>query len=363
MDLWEWIGERRAQYEHAGDEARVRLTRYWEMAHPLGETDPDQAVALLAEGRLLAAELGERWWQLVLDHWHLAALLHFKRDYRQAAEAAVRIAVAASRPENAAFPGRWVVYRDLVSAYVGVDPEGYADRIREALAYLDRAIPPEPNEARYLMLGSARQFHQEMGDFDAAEATAMQAQALLDRDREYRHHGRYSMIFHYSALCWIAARREDWRRLAEVAALGEETARSRNKQMELCEFLAWQAVLARRDGDESRARRLHSTAAAKMARLRMPSEREYPDATVLFHELGGELDKALPVRDRELAVLADHGRFAYECEAHLKRAALRAKMGLLRREDLDAARQAALKLRKPDKALTEIERWLAALRP
>ncbi len=362
VDLWDWIYERRQEYQRAGDEERVRLTKYWECAHPFGETDPDRAVALLAEGRLLAAELGDRWWKIILDQWHLAALLHFKRDYRQAVELAVRNAVAVSRPENAAYPGRWHVYRDLAGAYIGVDPEGYAERIRETLAYIDREIPAETVEARYLTLGCLRQFHQEMGDFAAVEATVTQAQNLLDRDYERRESGEYSMIFHYSALCWVAARREDWRKLAEVAALGEEMARTYEKQMELCEFLAWQAVLARRDGEEARAQRLHTTAAAKRARLRMPSEREYPDATALFHELGGDLDKALQMREWELANIAGTGRLAYECEIHVKRAALLAKMGLLRTAHLDAARQAALILHKPEKALAEIDKLAVSLR-
>jgi hypothetical protein len=130
----------------------------------------------------------------------------------------------------------------------------------------------------------------------------------------------------------------------------------------MCEFLAWQAVLARRDGDEARAQRLYATATAKRARLRMPSEREYPDATALFHELGGDFDKALHMRDWELTNIASTGRVAYECEIHLKRATLLAKMGLLRIEHLDAARRAALKQHKPEKALAEIDKIAISLR-
>jgi hypothetical protein len=62
------------------------------------------------------------------------------------------------------------------------------------------------------------------------------------------------------------------------------------------------------------------------------------------------------VRERELAAVEDHGRLAYECEVHLKRATLLAKMGRLRSLDLDRARQTALKLRKREKALAGIER-------
>jgi hypothetical protein len=210
------------------------------------------------------------------------------------------------------------------------------------------------------MLENLRGFHMECGDIDTAEAVVMRMQELADRDYE-RYRVVHYLTCNYSDLCAIAVRQEDWTKLADAAAEGENVARAAGLQMELCEFLTWQAVLARRAGDEPRARRLHATAASKIAGLRMPPQRDYPDAVVMFHELGGELDKALPVRDRELAVLADHGRFAYECEAHLKRAALRAKMGLLRREDLGAARQAALQLRKPQKAVAEIERLSSEL--
>ena len=360
MNFWEWLFACRAEYQRAGDEKRVQLTEYWERVFPFRETDPDQAVALLQEGCLLAEELGERWWIIVLNHWRVAALIHFKRDFRQAVELAVRNAVAVSKPENAAFPGRWAVYRELVSAYMGVDPVGFADVILEALAQLDREIPSGPHPDRYLILGSLRQFHQECGNFEAAEAAATQAMELSAGDPD-SHHAQHFMVYNYSGLCWMAYRKEDWPKVATWARIGEEAARATgNHQLELCEFLAWQAVLARRDGDDLRARRLHMQVASKMSRLRSPPEREYPDALALFHELNGELDKALQVRDWEWATIENHGRLACECEILLKRAALLARMGRLQAEHLDAARRAALKLRKPEKPLAEIDRLATA---
>jgi hypothetical protein len=359
MDLWDWIVERCEAYEAAGDEERLRLAQSWERAFPFRESDPDHAVALLSEGCRLAAELGEPWWVMVLNHWRLEALMHFKRDHREAVELAVRNSVAASKPENAAFPGRWSIYRDLICAYNGVDPEGYGEPIREALAYLEREVPPGPNEARYLLLGSKRHFHNLCGDYDTAEATALRAMDLIHGDPD-RFQAAHYTVFNCSSLCWMAHRRGEWKKLAEAAAVGEEAARVVGHQMELCEFLMWQAALARRGGDERLARRLFTAAAAKMAGLQMPPEREYPDALALYHELGGELDKVLAVRDHELAAVASSGRLGYECETHLKRAALLAKIGRLRAADLDAARAAALKLRKPEKALDEIEQLTAS---
>ena len=215
MDFWDWIYESRARYAATGDEERRQLTEYWSRAFVFRETDPDRAVSLLSEGCHRAEELGERWWTMMLTHYRLVALMYFKKDYRQVLEPAVRNAVAASMLENAAFPGRWLVYYDLTSAYLGVDPEGYAEPIRETLAFLDREIPPEPNESRYLMLSNLRQFHQECGHFEAAEAVVARYVEPLHRGPDY-HCGDYSMNFNYSSLCWIAYRRQDWQALTRV---------------------------------------------------------------------------------------------------------------------------------------------------
>jgi hypothetical protein len=124
--------------------------------------------------------------------------------------------------------------------------------------------------------------------------------------------------------------------------------------MELCEFLAWQAAVARRERDELRAGRLYMNASSIMKHVSMPPDREYPDAIVAFHELAGELDQALQLRTWELVRIEDMGRHAYECEIHLKRLALQKKCGKLDAEDIEAARKAAAKLRKPEKTLAEI---------
>src|SRR5262249_27969759 len=141
----------------------------------------------------------------------------------------------------------------------------------------------------------------------------------------------------------------------EMAALGEESARNQGQEQELCEFLAWQAVLARRAGDERRGGRLFAQAAAKRAALRSPPEREYPDAAALYHELGNDLETALQVREWEAALVTNRGRAAYECEAHVKRCGVLARLGRLRTADLDATRELARRLLNPDKALAEID--------
>ena len=179
--------------------------------------------------------------------------------------------------------------------------------------------------------------------------------ALAAGDSRQRRAVHFS-VFNFSALCWIAHQEGDWRGVAESAEAGEECARIVGHQMELCEFLAWQAAVARQQKDEFRARRLYMNATSLMNRLHMPPDREYPDAVAAFHELAGDTDKALQLRNWELVRIEDMGRISYECEVHLQRCALLKQRGELQAEDLEAARLAAAKLRKPEKTLGAIEK-------
>jgi hypothetical protein len=354
MDIWGWILARRKEYVAVGDEDRIHLTTAWTRAFPFRESNPDEAVAILSEACVLADQLGESWWSLLLHYWRLMAVMQFKRDFRQAVELGVRDAVLASKPENLAFPGRHGIYSNLLDAYLGVDPVGYAEPIRETIAFLDRDVAVGADEDRYQLLASVRQFNIYLGNLDVAHDAALETMRLIDDDPD-AHQGYHYTTFNASHLCWIAHHRRDWPALADAAEMGETAARTVGHQMELCEFLAWQAVLARRDGDELRARRLFTTAASRLARLRMPPESGYPEAIAYFHELAGDLDRALQTRDQELAAVRGTGRFAYECDVHLKRAVLLAKLDRLTVSDLDAARAAARQLRKPEHALAEIE--------
>jgi hypothetical protein len=318
------------------------------------DTDPDRAVSILREGCLLAEEVGDRWLTIALYHWLLAVVMGCRRDYRQVIELAIRNTLAVSKPENAAFPDRWVIYLQLAEAYLGIDPEGHAELIRETLMRLDRDTPAGAVDQRCGILNSLCRFHLELGEFEDAKAAIHRIEEMnaFGVDEECR---TFTLVFLYAALCWMAYKQGDWKQLSAAAELGEGAARAMDLEYELSDFFAWQAVLARLDGDEQRAARLLSTAAAKLSRRQIPPEREYPDAMAFYHELGDDLGRALEVRDWELACVKDTGRFAYECEVHLKRAALLAKMSRLRLSDLETAREAALKLQRPEKALTEID--------
>src|SRR5262245_6733012 len=207
MSVWAWFGDfRRSAAEHK-DRDRLRLCQVHDQAYNLRENDRDQALRIFTEARQLAQQLGESWMVAFYDHWRLTAMMHFKRDYRNVLELAVQTALEVRKPLYTAYPGRFTAFEDLIDAYTGIDPAGYADVILEAMSYLDRELPPGcDGEGRYALLGSQRIFYQELDRYDEALDWAMKTMALAEGDSK-RHRAEHWQVFTYCALCEITAQR------------------------------------------------------------------------------------------------------------------------------------------------------------
>jgi hypothetical protein len=354
MMTWDWFDEYEWRARQSGDDKCIRLGELHRDAYRFRESDPNHALALLVQGRSLAEVLQEPWWMLYYDQQKIHALLHFKQDYRHVLEQAVRNVLESRKPIYAGFPRRLMIHGDLVSAYLGIDPLGYADPIRQALDYLDAETPAQGDE-RYLLLGNQRQFALEGDCLDEAERFSLCSLELAAMDPD-RSRARHFLVFTYSGLAEIAFRRGDERGLADSARAGEEQAQIVGHQIELAGFWLWQAFLARRAGDEKRAASLYKQAQGRFRRLQMPPDTSYRDAECAFHELANRLDLALAVRETELACLRDRGRLWAECRCLLRRASLLRRLGKQSLEALDDARRAAQRLRDPQPALAQIER-------
>jgi hypothetical protein len=353
MSLWDWIHEFERRARAAGDRERLRLVRIDDEAYSYRETDPAKALALFDEGKRLAQRLGESWWVLYYERWHVHALLHFQRDYRHVLDLAVRNTLEARKPLYDNFPQRISIHEDLVSAYIGIDPDGYAEPIRAALDYLEAQAPPSL-ECRLHLLGLRREFALQRGRLDEAHEAARRSLAVI-AERPRHSTAEHYAVFVYSGLCVVHFGRGEWAELREAAGLGEEVGRRVGHKLELSEFLLWQALLARRAGDEDRARLLCVRATGQVGRLRMPPDAPYYDALCTYHELGGRPEAALAVRDRELAAIRDQGRLAYEFRCRLKRCRLLARLGRPLGGEVAAARAAAERLRNPAPRLAELD--------
>jgi hypothetical protein len=355
MSLWDWFHEfERTAYERQ-DRERLRLCQAYHQGYQLREKDPDQAFRIFSEARHLAQQLGEPWMVLFYDEWRVTALLHFKRDYRSVLDLAVQAALEVRKPLYATYDGRFGIFDNLIAAYLGIDPGGHADAVRQAMDYLDGELPDEPDSHRYLLLARRRIFALELDRHAEALEWAMKEMALADGDRD-RHRAEHFLVFVYCALCQIAAARGDWDNLADWSETGDAVTRRVGHQVELAELLAWRAVVARKRGEADKALRLARSAAARQKAQRMPPGRGYYEGLCLYHDLGGDLTNVLAVRDRELIDTAGWGRLLAEARCRVNRCKVLARMGQPLDAELASAREAAAKLRDPGPLLAGLEK-------
>jgi hypothetical protein len=352
MSVWDWVDDFRREAHVRGDEDRLRLLALHSAAQGRIDHEPEAALDRLRDARALAAQLDEPWWVLLTDHWKLQVLLHYTFDFREVLDLAVRATLEARKPEYAHLPQRVCLHEDLVYAYVGIDPAGHADAIRQALDFM-RGQAGDDLECRYCVQNCATEFHLRCGRTDEAAASARRALEMADADaRSGEHHAVYARC----DLCEIAHRRQDWEALRDESAAGEELARRCDNARKLAEFLVWEALLARRDGDEAGARRLVRQAAARLATTRALPSAAVHDALCAYHEAGGDLAAALKARTRELEATAGKGRLFHECRVRVERCRLLARLGQPPADDLAEARAAAARLRDPAPWLEQLAR-------
>lgn len=350
----DWFDEYEYHALKAGDHERARLGRLHRESYRFRETDPGQALALIAEGRRLAETLREPWWVLYYDQQRVHALLHFEQDFRDVLELAVRNTLEVRKVGFANFPRRQLIHIDLISAYSGIDPEGYEDGVTQAMDYLEKESEPVSDE-RYLLLGSKRQFALDLDRVEEALELGRASLALAAEDHEETR-ARHFLVFTFSGLCEIAFRQNDDEALLSAALAGEEMARKVGHQVELSGFHLWQALVARRAGREDVAVPLYRQAVTRLNRLEMPPDSSYRDAECAYHLAAGDVDFAVGVRDSEFAQIEGRGRFRYETAVLVKRCELLAQLGTLSSADIEAARQSAARLKKPQAWLARLDR-------
>lgn len=353
MTVLDWMLEFRARAMQAGDAARVRLSRLHGSAFGFRETDPDRALAIYEEGRRLAKALNEPWWVLYYDEWRLTAMMHFQRDYSHALDLAVQSTLEIRKSQYDGLPLRHAFHFHLISAYLGVDPRGYAKPAGEALAFLEAEVP-QAGETRYLLTAHRRDFALGLGDLEEAERIGLQSLALTDSDPNPNTRIHFG-TFAYDALSAVAWLRGDWEALAGRAEVGEEMARKVGHKVELASMQLWGALAAQHVGDMEKARRLYRQSIVGVSRLRMPPEAKYFDALCGYLEADENVEGQLSVRDRELTTLLNKGRIEAESQCRLKRCRLLARLGRPLDEEMAAARAAAGKLRNPAPRLAELD--------
>jgi hypothetical protein len=320
------------------------------------ESDTPRMIAMLKEGRRLAEEEKQPWFMLHFDQAIVHAILHFQQDYREVLDLAVRNMLESKKPQYEGLPFGSLILNDMLSAYIGIDPLGYADAIREAMALQDSLVPPISNE-RYLLLGARRICALAEGDFDRAETITASSLQLADADPDRSRAAHFS-VFSYNCLAEVMFNRNDMARFEDLIPIGEKFAREAEHQLEWFGFRICRAYLARTKGDEETAQKYYNEGTAGWARLTMPPDCSYRDIQTGYHLLANDVESALAVRTEELARAVDRGRFHYETLVRIKRLALLQRLNRLSEDEVAKTRAVIAKLRAPQTHLAKLEKAL-----
>ncbi len=243
---------------------------------------------------------------------------------------------------------------DLIVVYQSIDHVGYEDAIRVALEHLEKANRDETGNCRYLLQISKINFALDRDDFDAAIDLTMTGLAWLDSDTD-RHTADHFRVEFTTYPAYIAFKQRDWAKLAMTAVVAEEAARQRKSLNELARALLWQAIAARTAGDGLQANRLFRAAQTQRRKLGRSPGPWFYEAWAFYLELGGSLSEIVSLRNQEYNEIRDRGMLAYECWILTELCRLKVAMGTFQPEDREAAYQAALRLRKPERYLAALE--------
>lgn len=356
MNLFDWFREYTRQASARNDPERSRLLHLYYDSNKLRDSDPDRRLAMLEEGRALAERLREPWWTLFFDHWYVQTLMFSKRDYTRALERAVRSIVEVQHSRYARFPMRFCIHEDVINAYLGTDPEASAATIEAALDAMATEVTPDlPCYFCHQSLRTESAFEQ--GQIERALERGLQYVALIEANafRHPEHTTDHHLFDAYYLLCPIAARLRAWERLMEWSTLGEQYARKRNRPLELVEFRLWQACATRYAGDEQHASSLYMAAMSEASRFGALPGWSYYVACSLYHELGGEHDRAFQVWGTALKQFAGTGQIAREYRCRLERCRLLRELEQPLQAELDAAREVARRRSHAGRYLAELD--------
>lgn len=355
----DWTEEWIMRAIQSGDMQRLKIAQLFIASQHEPFRDPQYTLQLLDQARSLAFQLNELWWVLKCDFWKMQALRWGLSDYKTSLDLAVRSSVEARKPIYAGCEYRVHIHLELVATHAGVDACGYAQRVREALQFLEGEALISAN-CRF-MLHEARSdfsFEKELGcganDWSEAHEAALAYLAEAQRASNRFERDHYSSNAFYR-LCRVAHQRQSWNEMFEYSKSGEECARRRDNAVHLIELLMWRALSERRLQRESEATRHYRTALHIASSLGATPWPGYFDAACAFHEVKSDLEMSLQMRESQLARLQDKGQDSLEARGHWHRCQLLGELGRLTNADLQTANEIAQRLILPEKALQKLE--------
>lgn len=340
---WDWIGQFTDDALQEGDSQKLRLSMISVHAEQIAPADPAGKLAVYRQGVALARQLKEPWWEMFYTHWEIETLLHKQARPQEALAVAARANVEIRKPIYDHFPQRCALQLNLVSCYMYLDPIGYQTQLREAFAPLESECAQWSEFECY--------YAQQWGHF----LNDVEDEGALDGAWEYLRLAQVSatawdLKCALTLLCLVLWRVDE--PLAhqigeELAADCESLAREEEQPDDIAMMQMWQAVAARSHGDEATAQTFYGRAWQTQKRAPAPRN-DVHGAAVKFHELGGELETALQICQREIRILRQHKLRFLEVKRRLKKCEMLKQTGRPLEREIARTKRAASALKSRD---------------
>ena len=347
---WDWIGQYTDAALQNGDGQKLRLSMISVDAERIPPSDPAGKLAMFRQGVTLARQMNEPWWEMFYTHWEIEVLLHKQARPNEALAVAARANVEIRKPIYDHFPQRCALQLNLVSCYLYLDPIGYQTQLREAFTPLKEECAQWSEFECYY----AQQWGHFLNDIEDAGA--------LDAAWEYLRLAQitataWDLKCALTLLCLILWRADP--ELAhqiggEIAADCETLAREEDQLDDIAMMQMFQAVAARSHGDEERAQTFYQRAWQTQKRAPEPRN-DVHGAAIKFHEIGGEIEKALAVCQDEIEILAEHNLKFLEVKRRLRKCELLKQANRPLESEIEPLRAAASELKSRDYWLAKLE--------
>lgn len=341
-----WLIMDLIEADKPGNEALKSMVDCYRDGSKLMQDEPETAIMHFKNGRDQAVELDKARWVLLYDHWTIQTLMFYMQDYNTALELSVKATIDARKPELAACPTRVCVHEDLISAYMGRDPIGYTEQIEDAIQYMEEEVDKNSN-CHFCLRGRRISFELVHKRVDNAYDEAMQ---LFSSTTEKTHYHIHAI----SDLIYIAYLRKDYPEILRLARLGEPLAFEKDRREFIIAFKAWEVLALYQCGDAHHEIFLMNLYDYSQSMSRITSDAYY-DALCAYYEAKGNLDTALQMRDKQVALKAGGGQYYYEYHARLEQCRLRKKLGMDTDDALAELHQVVDAFTKPEQFLAEIE--------
>lgn len=350
VDVYSWIQDFQMAALRKGDVRRLQLVEYQTHAWNHFETNPQQSLSILYQARDLAEQLHEPCWMLYYDSWLGECLNLYLNDFKQGLQHAMKTVVEIRKPEYEKCTMISRGYRIVIESYIYGDPVGYADKIRDLIAYADSEIPID-YDTYCILKKRESELEFALGRIEPA------MQACLDyMRRSSEQMVTFHMMYAYEMLVHYLYIQGQYDRAHLLIVESEAMARDNRRLSLVAITQAWRALFNHIEGKEYLANSLYQQATQNMSQLGMAISLSYYEAVCAYNERIGDLSTALEMRDKQFQSIQGKGGYYLETESLLKKARLLGRMGKDTEATIKQARDIAEHMLAPELLLQNLKR-------